>query len=357
MRGFARRILAFVAHNHRAISATFFLACVIASGYLLANPRTPRYTSGYPDEFSVGSLAKYNEAHGDTATVAFVKSNTKQFNNPQQHLIAHALGEALYRTETPAQVIAACGGLYEFGCAHQVFGMLVHERGVSSIEALAKECKTFKNIEYGDCLHAIGHGLVNVHGYDQEDIQPSLDACDRIQDRTNRIQFLKSCYGGVYMEYLMRYLLIGTKLEPRPLTGDDPYAPCDAQPFSKAKRVCAFWLLPWMHSQYNFAFNEATFAKLGTFCRTTQDADIKDPCLMSLGREAAITNQFDVPKIQSLCMAGSTMGPEFDNCIIGASRVLQEMERPADVKAACSLISKDRQAYCVSNSVRTLVAE
>jgi hypothetical protein len=120
------------------------------------------------------------------------------------HALAHGLGIAAYRTpETLATTFAACPPTQMSGCYHGVvqgyFLSLARQGRTPGTPELDVMCEPHRGVLflYFQCAHGVGHGLMAVH---DNHVPMSLEACDLASDRFIR----ESCYGGVFMENIVR---------------------------------------------------------------------------------------------------------------------------------------------------------
>ncbi|HEX6371100.1 MAG TPA: hypothetical protein VF006_19435 [Longimicrobium sp.] len=120
------------------------------------------------------------------------------------HALAHGLGIAAYRTpETLASTFADCPPTQMSGCYHGVvqgyFLSLARQGRLPGTPELDTMCEPHRGTTFlfFQCAHGVGHGLMAVH---DNHVPMSLDACDLATDDFIR----RSCYGGVFMENVVR---------------------------------------------------------------------------------------------------------------------------------------------------------
>ena len=120
------------------------------------------------------------------------------------HALAHGLAIAAYRTpETLATTFAACPPTQMSGCYHGVvqgyFLSLAAQGRTPGTPELDVMCEPHRasTFLFFQCAHGVGHGLMAV--YDNH-VPMSLEACDLASDGFIR----ESCYGGVFMENIVR---------------------------------------------------------------------------------------------------------------------------------------------------------
>jgi hypothetical protein len=120
------------------------------------------------------------------------------------HALAHGLGIAAYRTpETLASTFSACPPTQMSGCYHGVvqgyFLSLARQGRTPGTAELDVMCEPHRasTFLFFQCAHGVGHGLMAVH---DNHVPMSLEACDLASDPFIR----QSCYGGVFMENIVR---------------------------------------------------------------------------------------------------------------------------------------------------------
>src|SRR3954471_18788180 len=119
------------------------------------------------------------------------------------HPLAHALGYAVRSTpKTATRLLSECDDRYQSGCYHGILQRYFDARiGLPLAQAvLVAPCDglrgTREQFRIFDCLHGTGHGLMMYHRYD---VNASLSDCDRLAANWDQ----RSCYSGVFMEYIM----------------------------------------------------------------------------------------------------------------------------------------------------------
>lgn len=118
------------------------------------------------------------------------------------HVTLHYLGQEEYkRKKDIATVFNECTATCLEGCYHGVIEGYFIQKKMSAdssdteitnqFGAICKEKKSYQKIElYNQCLHGIGHALMNVT---DNDLPRSLHLCDTLSDPT-------LCYTGVFMQ-------------------------------------------------------------------------------------------------------------------------------------------------------------
>lgn len=327
------------------------------------------------------------------------------------HALAHGLGIAAYRTpETLAATFAACPPTQMSGCYHGVvqgyFLSLARQGRTPGTAELDVMCEPHRAVTflYFQCAHGVGHGLMAVH---DNHVPMSLEACDLASDRFIR----ESCYGGVFMENIVRISHphhtaeghAGTQghgghaAQPadahaahgagqqaahdhaapaaaqqadahaghggmrhgewRPLDRGDPQYPCNAVR-EKYRESCYT-----MQTSAVLYFNGGDVAATARACEQAPAAYV-DTCFNSLGRDVTALASQDHRRSLELCArSGQTAGGRGELwCLEGVVQNLVNLAAdPAEGMRFCRAVqSAAYKASCyrvVGESIATLVAE
>lgn len=260
----------------------------------------------------------------------------------RQHVLAHVFGEALYASEG-LRGIQVCDLEFIYGCIHELMGRAIAERGLGVVSAAYAACIDAPEPRPFACLHGIGHGITASVGYDEQELENALEACDSIKATFP----VRACYSGVFMEYNQQSML-GTA-HVRPGTPDDPYAPCSSIA-ERYKRHCIYEQVPWWHRVY-FAgdTSEATFAALSQYCENGYETtDLKRVCFEGIGNITTPAVGYDPEAARHLCEAASSDPYVQLFCKSMAALSLAEAER--DIEAAervCQDLEGGAFAFCL----------
>lgn len=134
-------------------------------------------------------------------TAALIEQNPSMYT--VCHQFTHDLGYVAYEVnQDVASVYAFCDHTCHSGCYHGVLQhyfqqqdiqLDVHSADDLQLTSLCDE-KTASLLEYSECIHGLGHGLLYLTDFD---FQISLEFCDVFDSVSDR----ENCYGGVFMEY------------------------------------------------------------------------------------------------------------------------------------------------------------
>ena len=117
------------------------------------------------------------------------------------HDLTHVVGiNAWTAGEDVGEVYDSCTGLYQSGCYHGVVQAYLDAKGTDST-TVAQACNLIKPATTSQwlrfqCVHGIGHGLVNAMSMR---LPQALAGCDWLVDGWDAT----SCYGGAFMEFIV----------------------------------------------------------------------------------------------------------------------------------------------------------
>ena len=142
---------------------------------------------------------------GVAAAMATLKALAKGDSRFEKdgHVYAHGVGiKAYLLTKDVPTNFDHCSTDFASGCAHGVIQGYLESQGSLTEEALNDLCRPYRGEHAADwqrfqCVHGAGHGLVMMY---QGDLPHALANCDWLHDGWDR----ESCYGGAFMENIMR---------------------------------------------------------------------------------------------------------------------------------------------------------
>lgn len=235
----------------------------------------------------------------------------ERLSSPQSHVLAHAFGDALYDA-TGSEGLTACPADFSQGCAHELIGRTIVERGLDAVGDFFSACVRAGTSTYV-CMHSIGHGILGYFGYDDTALTRALVVC-KAHDAHAR----SSCIDGVFMEYFLRFLAAGENgaSSVRSLEGGQMYGPC-ASVDSFFGPACAFELPRW---KLYFENPELTslqqFQNLESYCQGMSDNRLVRGCFEGVGALASIQAGNDVGEAVELCR-GAEADASFLYCVTG----------------------------------------
>lgn len=122
------------------------------------------------------------------------------------HLAAHFIGNAQYRkhADTLGTAFATCSTVCNEGCYHGVMEAYISDaKDINSIISdmpVICEKLSHDNRLKRQCVHGIGHGLLR---HNSQSVESALSMCEGLGDDSS------VCEGGVLMENMNNYLLLG----------------------------------------------------------------------------------------------------------------------------------------------------
>jgi hypothetical protein len=269
------------------------------------------------------------------------------------HPLAHALGYAVRSTPaTATKLLTECDDRYQSGCYHGILQRYFDARVGMPIaqSVLVAPCDglrgTREQFRIFDCLHGTGHGLMMYHRYD---VNASLKDCDRLAAGWDQ----RSCYSGVFMEYIMgvrmqsfgdgafgmhRHSMPGSSVTL--FKANDLLYPCDSTPV-RYQQECygqqADLILPAVKQDYG---------KAAKICDRAGAQELVQSCYLGLGRNASGASAFQSTGIKARCEKSSPDGLAY--CYKGAVRHLAyaPSELPRGIAFCKSLSEGNTRAQC-----------
>jgi hypothetical protein len=306
------------------------------------------------------------------------------------HELAHGMGMAAYRSpETMAAAFAACPATQGAGCNHGVvqgyFLALMRQGRLPGTAELDAACEPHRHntFLYFHCAHALGHGLMAVHG---NHVPGALEACDLATD----VYVRDACYGGIFMENLVRVTQPHHTTEGHAETGgthasggadvghgehgahggdasggvpaidhgewraldpDDWLYPCDAVA-QKYQPSCYT-----MQTGAMLYFNAGNVASAGRACEKAPEAMVRI-CFGSLGRDVIALAGQDHQRSIDLCarVADQAGGRGEPWCMVGAVQNLMNLAADPDEGIRfCRRVAADGQKRDCYNAAGEII--
>lgn len=254
------------------------------------------------------------------------------------HPFTHVIGRAavdLYPTVSKA---------YEHGDSfcwsgyyHGVLEGIIKNIGVQNLQAeMDTICadipgKSTYNFDYYNCVHGLGHGVMELSG---DDVFASLDQCDYLAGGWEQ----QSCDSGVFMENIIVYERDGSSPGLKP---SEPLYPCTAVS-EKHKYQCYLGQTSYVLNQNGGNF-KATF----DMCAKVEGS-YRSVCNQSIGRDAANYAGRNGEKTKTTCML-ATSSRDSNDCIIGAVKeFISYYHGTAEANAFCDLLDVTYKVTCVA---------
>ena len=225
------------------------------------------------------------------------------------HAITHAIGrEAAAKYSDVAEAFVhgdnVCGSGYYHGVLQGFAFTLGHDKLVSELDEVCAGVsgKERRSLEYYNCVHGLGHGLMAVTG---GDLFGALRDCDGLTGAMER----DACANGVFMENVVVDGAHGGHYS-KYLRPGEPLYPCTAVD-GKYKAACFD-----IQTSYALGAVQGDFAKVFALCAGVE-MPFRATCYRSLGRDAATTSLDQVPGTITRCNLG-TGREQRSNCLVGA---------------------------------------
>ncbi len=301
--------------------------------------------TNYPDSAShFKCLQKYYQKIVETSgiDVAFFdlkkRYQTDNFVVVQCHPLTHIIGRsaaALYPkvSEAYQHGDSFCWSGYYHGILEGVIKHIGQENLPAQINSICADIpgKETYNFNYYNCVHGLGHGIMELGG---DDVFTSLSTCDNLTGAWEK----QSCYSGVFMENIIVFERDGSAPDLKPL---DPIYPCTAvgEPY---KFQCYLGQTSFVLSQ-----NGGDFKKIFAVCASI-DGTYRDICGQSIGRDGANYAGHDAEKTRATCDITSEERDSL-NCVIGAVKeIISYYHAITQADAYCNILSESEKQTCLS---------
>ena len=276
---------------------------------------------------------------------AFVVLKKEYDLNPyvrsQCHPITHVIGrtaDLIYGSVAKAYEHgdAFCWSGYYHGVMETASEKIGLEKIAGSLNDICTEIpgKANYSFDYYNCVHGLGHGVMDVTG---DDLFKSLNLCDNLSGGWEKT----SCYGGVFMENV---IIDNQGQFTKYLKPSEPLYPCNA--VDEAYKGSCYL----MQTSYMLKVTHYDFNKVFGLCRQA-DSGYVDTCFQSLGRDASGQSLSVAEPTKQKCDMGANY-EEKSNCIIGAVKdFVSYYHSDVQAKAFCNILSSDLKQICLDTTV------
>jgi hypothetical protein len=193
--------------------------------------------------------------------------------------------------------------------------------------------KSTYDFEYYNCLHGLGHGVMELN---DDDVPTSLHVCDNLTG----IWEEESCYSGVFMENVIHD---SVDHDSKWLKPTDLLYPCDAVD-TKYQGECYLG-----QTSYALQHNNYNFVNVYALCATVAEP-FRDVCDQSLGRDAANQANHTAAATAKTCNLSSNPS-DVTNCVIGAAKeIVSYYHSDVQAKAFCNVLDTANQNVCMSTT-------
>lgn len=235
------------------------------------------------------------------------RSNQDSYVLAQCHPIVHVIGQEAsksYKTVSEAYLHgdSYCWSGYYHGILEGFIGRIGRANLPSQLNMVCADIpgKETYNFNYYNCVHGIGHGLMETS---QDEVFDSLHLCDNLTGSWEQL----SCYSGVFMENI---IADGKNHTTKYLKPDQPLYPCNVVE-QKYKDQCYLG-----QTSYALQVTGFDFKKVFDLCSQVE-MPLRNTCNQSMGRDAANQAHHDAVVTKNTCSLASDPNDRA-NCIIGA---------------------------------------
>lgn len=252
-----------------------------------------------------------------------------------QHAMAHAFGEALYRT-LGLGGISACDTRFAYGCWHEFTARAILEEGIGAAKRLHERCE-------GDlsCEHGIGHGLIAYGGYTVKSLRNALAKCNELPSADPSA----GCRSGIFMEYTLRSMLAegGQKFD-----ANRPFGDCAAVEARDAP-MCFFSLPTWWQNTgpWEAYGPERIASTMAAWCEGAPDADTRRSCVGGIGRVVVDLAAREARAAKRLCQTTFSEASDTLLCLTYAANILGTVHSAPEGEALCAGYDGIAAEYCL----------
>ena len=259
------------------------------------------------------------------------------------HAITHAIGQAAVTNDSDISEAFRhgdnfCGSGYYHGVLQGLAFRMGRARLLSNLNSVCAGIpgKERHSLEYYNCVHGLGHGIMAITG---DDLFDALDGCARLTGSVEE----NACANGVFMENLVDGAHGGHYS--KYLKPSEPLYPCTAVA-SKYRAACLD-----IQTSYALGVARGDFARVFALCAGVE-MPFRVTCYQSLGRDAATVSWNKVPGTVATCRLGIDQ-EQRSNCIIGA--VLDFVyfyHSDVQAKELCAALDPASQDVCRSTTAK-----
>ena len=260
------------------------------------------------------------------------------------HAITHAIGQAAVTNDSDISEAFLhgdnfCGSGYYHGVLQGLAFRMGRARLLSNLNSVCAGIpgKERHSLEYYNCVHGLGHGIMAITG---DDLFDALDGCARLTGSVEE----NACANGVFMENLVVDGAHGGHYS-KYLKPGEPLYPCTAVA-SKYRAACLD-----IQTSYALGAVRGDFARVFALCAGVE-VPFRLTCYRSLGRDAATASLNKVPGTVATCKLGIDQ-EQRSNCIIGA--VLDFVyfyHSDVQAKQLCAAVEPALQDVCSSTTAK-----
>ncbi len=242
-----------------------------------------------PQPITLTDWASQIQRQGPEQAYQIFKQETAKENVEEQHIQAHAFGQALYEVQG-VKGVTVCDSAFGFGCFHQFFLSAIMGEGLEIVPQLDEACIQKFGLGGQGCQHGIGHGLVE---YFSHDLSQALNVCAKMKWQKP----LFGCQSGVFMEYNFPTFVDenGGRRQSRQFDKTQPFSPCFEIP-DRFHLSCVYAQAEWWDKGLSLNYSE-----MGEYCRTLTESDLRQICFIGIGVSAVSAGNFETEAVLQAC--------------------------------------------------------
>ncbi len=212
--------------------------------------------------------------------------------NTDLHLLAHAVGDELYRQKGVAG-IADCTQDFRNACSHTIVIGALNDFGEDALPKIREACSRAPGGTgaYTMCYHGLGHGVFAYFNYD---LPETIALCKKTGTESYREREYVECAGGAIMELMGggghdRDLWLAAR--DKYLNANDPLSPCSTNVIPRdAKGMCYTYITPHLFEAAGADLASPQpihFAEAFLMCDKISKAeqDLRQACFAGIGKE------------------------------------------------------------------------
>ena len=228
--------------------------------------------------------------------------------NIDMHLLAHVVGDILYRQEG-IDGLKKCTHNFRNACSHTIVIGAFLEKGEAALPEVSKACGEAPGGKgaYTMCFHGLGHGVL---AHTEYDLEKAVKLCKKTGTKEYGDQEYIECAGGAVMEMMSgvndreQWEIQSKKY----FDDDDPFAPCSTDVIPKeVEAICYTYLTPHLFEFVGANLNQPTekdYENAFKLCnRVPKDDENRNICFASFGKEFVVLAQNrDIRKIENMTL-------------------------------------------------------
>lgn len=273
-------------------------------------------------------------AFADLKVLYDVSAQVRSYCHPLAHEIGHA-AVVMYPDVDEAYQHGDdfCWSGYYHGVMEEIMEKIGEEHLGAKLNDICANITGKENysFNYYNCVHGMGHGLMDIMG---DKLIDSLKMCDNLTGWWEQ----QSCYSGVFMQNVINDGLEYHKADLKP---ENTVYPCNIVD-KRYKDQCYL-----MQTSYMLKINHYDFKKTFEICSKV-DQGFEITCYRSLGRDASGSTVSDLKRTHDICLLGGDYTQQSE-CLVGAVKdFISYYHDDAKAKQLCKSFDGEKtQQYCL----------